>query len=204
MFYVLYLMFVLIAAGGLTMTASMAPIARDLKVDSVPLNLLGFTTPVVVFAVSLNRIFDGAGRPFFGWLSDRMGREHTMALAFCLGAAALFTLNRFGTTPAVFVLLTALYFGTYGEIFSLFPATQGDIFGSKFAAANAGLLYTAKGVGGLLVPYAAAIALQFGWSVVFTVAMCLNLSAALLALFVLKPMRIRHVAKSRETLNLSK
>jgi MFS transporter, OFA family, oxalate/formate antiporter len=203
-FYVLYLMFVLIAAGGLTMTASMAPIARDLKVDSVPLNLLGFTTPVVVFAVSLNRIFDGAGRPFFGWLSDRMGREHTMALAFCLGAAALFTLNRFGTTPAIFVLLTALYFGTYGEIFSLFPATQGDIFGSKFAAANAGLLYTAKGVGGLLVPSAAAIALQFGWSVVFTVAMCLNLSAALLALFVLKPMRIRHVARSRETLNLSK
>ena len=202
-FYVLYLMFVLIAAGGLTMTASMAPIAKDLKIDSVPVKLLGFTMPALVFALSLNRIIDGVGRPFFGWLSDRMGREHTMALAFLIGAAALFTLNRCGTRPVVFVLVTALYFGAFGEIFSLFPATQGDIFGSKFAAANAGLLYTAKGVGSLVVAPAAAIAQTFGWSVVFTLAMCLNVSAAFLALLVLKPMRMLHVAQSRETFNLS-
>jgi OFA family oxalate/formate antiporter-like MFS transporter len=202
-FYVLYLMFVLVAAGGLTMTASMAPIAKDFKIDQVPVDLLGFTMPALVFALSLNRILDGVGRPFFGWLSDRIGREHTMALAFLIGAAALFTLNRCGTTPLVFVLVTALYFGAFGEVFSLFPATQGDTFGSKFAAANSGMLYTAKGAGSLLVAPAAAIAGTFGWSTVFTLAMCLNVSAALLALFVLKPLRLRHFAKSRETFNLT-
>ena len=114
--------------------------------------------------VSLNRIFDGVGRPFFGWLSDQIGREYTMALAFLIGAAALFTLSQIGgTNPVVFVLVTALYFGVYGEIFSLFPATQGDTFGSKYAAANAGMLYTAKGTGALLVPIAAAIAKAHGY-----------------------------------------
>jgi MFS transporter, OFA family, oxalate/formate antiporter len=198
-FYVLYLMFVLIAAGGLTMTASMAPIARDLKIDRVPVDLLGFTMPALAFALALNRMVDGVGRPFFGWLSDQIGREHTMALAFLLGAAALFALHRSAATPAVFVLVTALYFGTFGEIFSLFPATQGDTFGAKFAAANAGMLYTAKGAGSLLVAPAAALAEECGWGVVFSLAMCANLCAALLALVVLKPMRARHFASSRET-----
>jgi OFA family oxalate/formate antiporter-like MFS transporter len=202
-FYVLYLMFVMVAAGGLTMTASMAPIAKDLKIENVPVTLLGFTMPALVFALPLSRILDGVGRPFFGWVSDRIGREFTMALAFFAGAAALLTLNRFGTTPLVFVLVTALYFGVFGEVFSLFPATAGDTFGSKFAAANAGMLYTAKGVGSLLVAPAAALAGTFGWSVVFTLAMCLNVSAALLALFVLKPMRMRHFAKSRERFKLT-
>jgi OFA family oxalate/formate antiporter-like MFS transporter len=161
-FYVLYLMFVLIAAGGLTMAASMAPIAKDLKIDKVPVELLGFAMPALVFALSLNRIFDGVGRPFFGWLSDQIGREYTMALAFFIGAGALFMLSQSGSNPVVFVLVTALYFGVYGEIFSLFPATQGDTFGSKFAASNAGMLYTAKGAGALLVPVAAAIAKNHG------------------------------------------
>src|SRR5450755_3351766 len=198
-FYVLYVMFVLIAAGGLTMAASMAPIAKDLKIDKVPVELFGFALPALVFALSLNRIFDGVGRPFFGWLSDQIGREYTMVLAFLIGAAALFTLSQSGSNPVVSVLITALYFGVYGEIFSLFPATQGDTFGAKFAAANAGMLYTAKGAGALLVPIAAYIAQDHGWSAVFTVAMTLNIIAALLALFVLKPMRARHFAKSRET-----
>src|SRR5450755_1526001 len=198
-FYVLYVMFVLIAAGGLTMAASMAPIAKDLKIEKIPVELFGLAMPALVFALALNRIFDGVGRPFFGWLSDQIGRENTMALAFVLGAVALFTLSQSGANPVTFVLVTALYFGVYGEIFSLFPATQGDTFGSKFAAANAGMLYTAKGAGALLVPIAAYIAQDHGWSAVFTVAMTLNIIAALLALFVLKPMRARHFAKSRET-----
>jgi MFS transporter, OFA family, oxalate/formate antiporter len=193
-FYVMYVMFVLIAAGGLTMAASMAPIAKDFKIEKVPVEILGFAMPALVFALALNRIFDGVGRPFFGWLSDRIGREYTMALAFTIGAIALFTLSQSGTTPIVFVLVTALYFGVYGEIFSLFPATQGDTFGAKYAAANAGMLYTAKGAGALLVPIAAAIAKVHGWSTVFTIAMCFNLAAAFLALAVLKPMRIRHFA----------
>jgi len=196
-FYVLYVMFVLVAAGGLTMAASMAPIAKDLKIDKIPVEMFGFAMPALVFALSLNRIFDGVGRPFFGWLSDQIGREYTMAIAFIVGAGALFTLSQSGSNPAVFVLVTALYFGVYGEIFSLFPATQGDTFGAKFAAANAGMLYTAKGAGALLVPVAAVIAKSHGWGSVFSIAMTFNVLAALLALFVLRPMRIRHFAQSR-------
>jgi OFA family oxalate/formate antiporter-like MFS transporter len=198
-FYVLYLMFVLIASGGLTMAANMAPIAKDLKIDALPVEIMGFTMPALVFALSLNRIFDGVGRPFFGWLSDQIGREYTMALAFFIGAAALYTLGQSGTNPLSFVLVTALYFGVYGEIFSLFPATQGDTFGSKFAAANAGMLYTAKGAGALLVPVAAYIAKAHGWAAIFSISMTFNVIAGLLALFVLKPMRRRHFAKGQES-----
>lgn len=194
-FWVMYLMFVLVAAGGLTMAASMAPIAKDFKIDKIPVELFGIVMPALVFALSLNRIFDGVGRPFFGWLSDQIGREYTMALAFAIGALALFTLGQSGTNPVIFVLLTALYFGVYGEIFSLFPATQGDTFGAQYAAANAGMLYTAKGAGALLVPVAAAIAKGQGWGSVFMIAMGFNLLAAVLALAVLKPMRVRHFAQ---------
>ncbi len=197
-FYVLYLMFVLVAAGGLTMAASMGPIAKDFRIDEVPVDLFGFTMAALVFALSLNRVLDGAGRPFFGWLSDRIGREHTMALAFFIGAAALYTLSQSGSNPVVFVLVTALYFGVYGEIFSVFPATQGDTFGSKYAASNAGMLYTAKGAGALLVPVAADFSRVHGWGPVFTIALTFNVVAALLALFVLKPMRMQHFAKGCE------
>lgn len=196
-FYVMYVMFVLIAAGGLTMAASMAPIADDFKISKIPVDLFGMLMPALGFALFLNRIFDGIGRPFFGWLSDQIGREYTMALAFTLGAVALFTLSQSGRNPVVFVLLTALYFGVYGEIFSLFPATQGDTFGSKFAAANNGMLYTAKGAGSLLVPVAALLAKGHGWYFVFMIFVTGNLIAALMALFVLKPMRAAHFAKSR-------
>ena len=193
-FYVMYLMFVLIAAGGLTMAASMGPIAKDFGIEKTPVALFGFVMPALAFALALNRIFDGIGRPTFGWISDRIGRENTMAIAFTLGAIFLFTLSRSGTNPVLYVLITALYFGVYGEIFSLFPATQGDTFGAKFAAANAGLLYTAKGAGALLVPVAALIAKSRGWGSVFGIFVAFNLSAAFLALVVLKPMRLRHFA----------
>ena len=194
-FYLMYLMYVLIAAGGLTMAASMAPIAKDFKIDKVPVDLFGVTMAALAFALALNRIFDGVGRPFFGWLSDQIGRENTMALAFTIGAIALYTLSQSGTNPVLFVLVTACYFGVYGEIFSLFPATTGDTFGSKFAAANYGMLYTAKGAGALLVPVAAGISKAHGWSSVFWIAMTFNIVAAALALFVLKPMRAAHFAK---------
>ena len=196
-FWVMYLMFVLVAAGGLTMAASMAPIAKDFGIEKVPVDLFGFLMPALVFALALNRIFDGVGRPFFGWVSDQIGREYTMAIAFTLGAAALFTLSQAGSNPVLFVLVTALYFGVYGEIFSLFPATQGDTFGARYAAANAGMLYTAKGAGSLLVPVATAIAKAEGWSTVFNIALTFNVIAAVLALVVLKPMRQRHFAAIR-------
>jgi MFS transporter, OFA family, oxalate/formate antiporter len=196
-FYVLYVMFVLVASGGLMMAASMAPIAKDLKIDKIPVALLGMAMPALTFAIFLNRIFDGVGRPFFGWVSDQIGRENTMAIAFLIGAGALFTLSQAGSNPVLFVLITALYFGVFGEIYSLFPATQGDTFGGKYAAANAGMLYTAKGMGSLLVPFAAALAVSMGWHTVFMIAMSFNILAAALGLFVLKPMRAKHFAATR-------
>src|SRR5258707_12785346 len=196
-FYVLYLMFVLIASGGLTMAASMAPIADDMKISKIPVELFGMVLPALGFALFLNRIFDGVGRPFFGWLSDQIGRENTMALAFLVGAAALFTLSQSGTNPVVYVLVTPLYISMYGSIYSLFPATQGDTFGSKFAAANNGMLYTPKGAGTLLVPFASILVKSRGWDAVFIVAMSFNVLAALLELFVFKPMSARHFAKRR-------
>lgn len=197
-FYVLYVMFVLVAAGGLTMTASLAPIAKDLLLDKTPVTLLGVTMAALAFALFLGRILDGIGRPFFGWLSDQIGREPTMALAFLIGAGALYTLSHAASSPTLFVLMTTLYFGVYGEIFSLFPATQGDTFGAKYAAANAGMLYSAKGAGSLLVFIAADIARTRGWAPVFDIAMAFNVCAAALALFVLKPLRARHFAASCE------
>jgi len=188
---------VLVASGGVMMAASMGPIAKDLRIEKAPVDLLGLVMPALVFAITLNRVFDGVGRPFFGWVSDQIGRENTMAIAFVIGAGALFTLSQAGSNPVVFVLVTALYFGVFGEIYSLFPATQGDTFGAKYAAANAGMLYTAKGVASLLVPLAAATAASMGWNVVFTIAMSFNLLAAALGLFVLKPMRISHFAATR-------
>jgi MFS transporter, OFA family, oxalate/formate antiporter len=196
-FYVMYVMFVLVASGGLMMAASMAPIAKDFKIDKIPVALVGMAMPALTFAIFLNRIFDGIGRPFFGWVSDQIGRENTMAIAFVIGAGALFTLSQSGSNPLVFVLVTALYFGVFGEIYSLFPSTQGDTFGAQYAASNAGMLYTAKGMGALLVPYAAAMAASMGWHVVFMIAMGFNLVAAALGLFVLKPMRARHFAAIR-------
>jgi len=196
-FYVMYVMFVLVASGGVMMAASIAPIAKDLKIDKAPVELIGLAMPALAFAIFLNRIFDGLGRPFFGWVSDQIGRENTMAIAFVIGAGALFTLSQSGSNPVVFVLVTALYFGVFGEIYSLFPATQGDTFGGRYAAANAGMLYTAKGMGALLVGPATALAVTMGWHTVFMIAMCFNLVAAALGLFVLKPMRVRHFAATR-------
>jgi MFS transporter, OFA family, oxalate/formate antiporter len=191
-FWVLYAMFVLVASGGLTLIASMKPIAKDLGVAKVPVDLFGMTVVAGTFALTLQRVFDGVGRPFFGWVSDHIGRENTMAIAFVTGAIALFILSYAGTNPTVFVLISAVYFGVFGEIYSLFPATQGDTFGAKYAAANAGMLYTAKGAGSLLVPTATAIAAARGWNSVFSIAMVFNLIAAALGLFVLKPMRAKH------------
>jgi len=199
-FYVLYIMFVLVASGGLVLIANVKPIAKDLAVSKTPVTILGITMAAAAFALILQRVFDGVGRPFFGWVSDNIGRENTMAIAFVIGAIALFTLSQSGTVAIVFVLVSALYFGVFGEIYSLFPATQGDTFGAKFAAANAGMLYTAKGAGSLLVPFATKLGVAHGWNTVFFIAMTFNLIAAALGLFVLKPMRARHFdAVRRET-----
>ncbi|MGA2551417.1 MAG: oxalate/formate MFS antiporter [Burkholderiaceae bacterium] len=195
-FWLMYLMFILVASGGLMFAASVVPVAEDFGIDAVVVSLFGVALPAGRYALSVDRILDGVGRPFFGWLSDRIGRENTMGIAFFAGALALFILSQFGSHPIVFVLVSGLYFLVFGEIYSLFPATQGDTFGSKYAASNAGLLYTAKGTASLLVPLATALAKADGWHLVFGIAMAFNITAGSLALFLLKPMRARHVAAS--------
>jgi len=188
-FWVMYAAFVMVAAGGLMTAAQIGPIAHDYKIADVPVNLLGFQMAALTFAISIDRIFDGFGRPFFGIVSDHIGRENTMFIAFGLGATSLLTLCNYGHNPVVFVLATGLFFGVFGEIYSLFPATCGDTFGSKYAATNAGMLYTAKGTASLLVPIASVVAASYGWYAVFSIAVGLNVTAALVAMFVIKPLR---------------
>ena len=181
----------MVASGGLMAAAQIAPIAHDFQVAGVPVSLFGLQMAALTLAISLDRIFDGFGRPFFGFVSDTIGRENTMFIAFATAAAAIVLLLGYGTNPLVFVFSTAIYFGVFGEIYSLFPATCGDTFGSKFATTNAGLLYTAKGTASFLVPIASVISARYGWSAVFAIIIGLNVLAAILALFVLKPLRLR-------------
>src|ERR1700723_2149337 len=188
-FWMMYLVFVMVAAGGLMAAAQIAPIAHDFNIAGEPVGLLGFQMAALTFAISLDRIFDGFGRPFFGWVSDTIGREQTMFIAFGTAALMLLTLSVYGRIPIVFVLATAVYFGVFGEIYSLFPATSGDTFGAKFATPNNGMLYTAKGTASLLVPLASLVAAHYGWAAVFIIAVGLNAPAALMALFGIKPMR---------------
>ncbi len=193
-FWVMYLMFVMMAAGGLMATAQLAHIAKDFKIADVPVSLIGITLPALTFALSIDRVLNGVTRPFFGWVSDKIGRENTMFIAFALEGVGILLLSKFGQDPVLFVILTGMVFFAWGEIYSLFPATCGDTYGSRFAAANAGLLYTAKGTASLLVPLTSVLAARGGWSSVFIAASVMNLVAAVLALFVLKPMRRRMMA----------
>lgn len=189
-FWVMYLMFVMVAAGGLMAVAQLAPIAKDFKIGDIPVSILGLTLPALTFALTIDRVLNGICRPFFGWVSDHIGREKTMLIAFLTEGIGIMALYQFGTSPVAFVLLSGLVFFAWGEIYSLFPSTNADTFGTKFAAANAGLLYTAKGTASLLVPLSSVLVAATGnWHAVFIVAAALNIIAALLAWFVLRPMR---------------
>ena len=194
-FWVMYVMFVLVGAGGLMATAQLAPIAKDFKIDAVPVSLIGITLPALTFALSIDRILNGVTRPFFGWVSDNIGRENTMLIAFGLEAVGIWALSAFGHDPVMFVILSGLVFFAWGEIYSLFPSTCTDVYGVKYATTNAGLLYTAKGTASLLVPFGNVLAQATGsWQAVFLVAAAMNLVAALAAPFVLRPLRARHQA----------
>ncbi len=195
-FWLLYVIFVLVAAGGLMTAAQLAPIASDYGIAKTPVSLFGIGALALTFALSLDRILDGLGRPLFGMLSDRIGRENTMAIAFSTAAIMLLLLGLAGRDPYVFIFASAFYFLVFGEIYSLFPATCGDTFGSRYASTNAGMLYTAKGFGALLVPIASVIAAHYGWRAVFMVTVGFNVIAAVLALFVLAPVRRRYIAES--------
>jgi len=194
-FWLLYVMMTMLATGGLLATAQLGPIAADYKVAGVQVSLLGITMAALPFALSLDRILNGLTRPFFGWISDRLGRENTMLIAFGLEGAGILLLISFAHIPALFVVFSGLVFFAWGEIYSLFPAICGDLFGRKFATANYGLLYTAKGTASLLVPIGNLVKTATGsWMPIFVLAIAFDWIGALLAFFVLKPLRVRWVA----------
>ncbi len=201
-FWVMYLMFVMVAAGGLMATAQLGPIAKDFKIGDIPVNIMGLVLPALTFALAIDRVLNGLTRPFFGWVSDKIGREPTMFIAFAIESVGILCLYTFGQSPVAFVILTGIVFFAWGEIYSLFPSTCADTFGSKYAAANAGLLYTAKGTASLLVPLSSVLATATGsWHAVFIVASIMNGIAALMAWFVLKPMRKAHMTRSATMAN---
>jgi len=196
-FWVMYIMFVSVAAGGLMATAQLAPIAKDFQIIDAPVSMLGLTLPALSFALSIDRVLNGLTRPFFGWISDMIGRENTMFIAFALECVGILLLMKLGQDPLLFVILTGLVFFAWGEIYSLFPSTCADTFGTKYATTNAGLLYTAKGTAALVVPFANLAVTQFGtWDAVFIAAAFVNAVAAIMALTVLKPMRMRTLEQS--------
>ena len=195
-FWVMYAMFVMVGSGGLMAVAQLGPIAADFKVDGIPVSILGLTLPALTFALTIDRVLNGLCRPFFGWVSDQIGRENTMFIAFFVEGVGIYALLLFAANPLLFVILSGLVFFAWGEIYSLFPATCTDIYGRKFATTNYGMLYTAKGTAALLVPFANVLTNATGsWHAVFYVAAILNIVAAVMALVVLKPMRIRTMAQ---------
>ncbi len=167
-FWVMYAMFVMVGTGGLMATAQLAPIANDFKIANIPVC----------------------------WVSDNIGRENTMFIAFLAEGVGIYALLYFASNPLLFVILSGVVFFAWGEIYSLFPATCTDIYGRKFATTNYGMLYTAKGTASLLVPLANVLTSATGsWHAVFYVAAILNIIAAVTALAVLRPLRLREMAK---------
>jgi OFA family oxalate/formate antiporter-like MFS transporter len=194
LFWVLYVMFTLVAAGGMMATAQFALIAADWGVANVV--VFGIASTLVVANI-VDNILNGVARPFFGWVSDQIGREITMFMVFSAGALCLLGAAAFGpNNPVMFVIFFGLIFFTWGEIYSLFPATCTDSFGSKYAATNAGMLYTAKGTATFFAaPLAVLLMNSTGsWDAVFWTAAIMDVVAAVMAILVLKPMRMAHRA----------
>jgi MFS transporter, OFA family, oxalate/formate antiporter len=153
-----WLMYLMVATGGLMATAQLAPMAKDFGVDKIPVQLLGLSMAALTFALSADRLVNGLCRPFWGWISDHIGREMTMTIAFGLEAIAIFALIKFAHNPLLFVIFSAFTFFGWGEIYSLFPALCGDFFGRRHATTNYGFLYTAKGTASMFVPIGSALA----------------------------------------------
>lgn len=191
-FWLLYAMFVMAAPGGLVATASLGPIAKFYGVEKEVM-LFGMTA--IVLSVQLTRLLNGFARVFWGWLSDHLGRENVMALAFTLEAVGLVIWMLTARNALLFVLMSGVVFFAWGCIFSLFPASTGDLFGTKYATTNYGVMYTAKGVASIFAaPLAAAlfVATQ-SWDLVLLLSAGASLLTGALAFFVLKPLTARYV-----------
>ncbi|WP_118183905.1 oxalate/formate MFS antiporter [Paraburkholderia phosphatilytica] len=191
-FWFIYLLFVLVAGGGLIATAQLGPIAKAFGFAKMPMQIFGATLPLLTLALSIDNLLNGLTRPICGFLSDRIGRENTMLIVFSGEGLALLGMNAFGHNPYAFLVFAPMIFLCWGEIYSIFPALCADTFGSKFAASNAGTLYTAKGTASLLVPIASLMVAGGGsWDRVLISAAVVSVAAGLLAKLVLAPMRRR-------------
>jgi len=201
-FYLLYLMMTLVTASGLMLTAQLKPIGVTYGYDKYAL-FGGFT--VLTLTLSVNQVLNGSARPFFGWVSDRIGRYDTMAVVFVMEAITITLLTLVVARPFWFIMISALMFFAWGDIYSLFPAAIADIFGSKHATTNYGILYTAKGIGSILAGYGASrlMAAMNSWVPVLWAAVACNVIAAALALLWLKP-RVARLVSGQGSASVSK
>src|ERR1700723_3696862 len=197
-FYVIYLMMTMLAFGGLVVTAQLTPMASSYHGDK---GVLTFGMSVLLRAITGYRLLNGLTRPFWGWVSDNIGRENSIFIAFILEALAVYALLQLINRPVWFVALSGLCFFAWGNIFSLFPAITGDLYGNKWATTNYGIVYTAKGLAAAFAgPGAAWLFAKTGsWSKVFWAMIICDLIAAFMALLWLKPLAAKVVRKSEET-----
>jgi OFA family oxalate/formate antiporter-like MFS transporter len=195
-FWMIYLVYVMIGFGGMVITAQLGPLALDFGVEKQIVTILGLSLPVLTLAASVDNFANGITRPLCGFLSDKIGRENGMLLIFTAEGLAFAGMIVFGRNPVGFVLFAGLIFLFWGEIFSIFPAICGDTFGVKHAAANNGLLYTAKGTSSLAVPLANLLVSATGtWTSVLMAACVCSIAAGFMAKFVVQPMRLRLAAR---------
>ncbi len=199
-FWVMLAMFTGTVTGGLMAVAQLSVIAEDLGVRNIQINFGFFTMAALPFALMMNTMVNGISRPVFGWLSDHIGRERVMFIAFSLEAVGILALGWYGSNPWAFVVLSGIVFFAWGEVYSLFSATAGDTFGTKNIGTIYGLLYCAKGIAALLVPFGNVLMEATGtWTTVLYTMAALDFSAALAAILILKPMRRR--LRARISLN---
>lgn len=202
-FWLIYALFVCVAMGGVMATAQIKPIGHDWGLSGINVDVFGTTMTLLTLAVSIDSLCNGFTRPLCGFLSDRLGRENTMLLVFTGEAVALLGLYHFGHSPVGFVIFAALIFACWGEIFSIFPAISADTFGPKYATANNGMTYTAKGTASLIVPWAsyvvsggashAKVMAADSWGTVFYVCAGVTFAAALISKFVLQKYRKKFI-----------
>jgi OFA family oxalate/formate antiporter-like MFS transporter len=201
-FWLMFVMMSMMSTGGLMVITQFTSFAKAFGIDgTTSVVILGMTMAAIPAALTFDRITNGLTRPFFGWVSDHIGRENTMGIAFILEGLAIYTMLQYRSDPLLLIVLSGLVFFGWGEIFSLFPATLTDTFGAEHATTNYGFLYTAQGLGSILgAPVAAMIFERTGsWMPVFALVIGMDILTGLLALFVLKPLRQRLQATARIT-----
>ena len=191
-FWLMFVMMSMMSTGGLMVITQFTSFAKSFGITAqTTVVIFGMAFAAIPTALTFDRITNGLTRPFFGWVSDHIGRENTMAVAFILEGIAIFLMLQYRSDPYLLVLLSGLVFFGWGEIFSLFPSTLTDTFGTKYATTNYGFLYMAQGVGSILgAPIAAMIYEATGsWMPVFGLVIGMDVLTGLLALLVLKPLR---------------